>query len=117
LATLKEFPSLKDIASLSIAVIITSWRKHMLRAGGSTGTQRAAELLSQARRSVGDIALDEAKQDFRRLLKEYEHIVKILENIEKQVLVLLGEIPMAGQLRSIMGLGPIFIAAILAGAG
>jgi transposase len=80
LATLKEFPSPQDMESLSVAEIIASWRKHMQRAGGSTGIQKAAQLFSQARRSVGDnTALHEAKQDLQRLLEEYERIVEILE--------------------------------------
>ncbi|CAG7657583.1 hypothetical protein PAECIP111802_06772 [Paenibacillus allorhizosphaerae] len=41
----------------------------MQRAGGSTGMQKAAELLSKAGQSVGDVtALHEAKQDLQRLL-------------------------------------------------
>jgi transposase len=41
----------------------------------------------------------------------------MLEKMEKDVIALLSEIPMTEQLRSIKGLGPIFIAAILSGAG
>jgi transposase len=37
--------------------------------------------------------------------------------MEAQIIELLEDIPIAGQLRTIKGLGPIFIAAILAGAG
>jgi transposase len=114
LATLKDLPSPQDIQSLSVSEIITSWRGHMKRAGGSTGTRKAAQLISQAKQSIGDkTALHEAKQDLGRLLEEYERIVKILEKIEKDILALLSEIPMANHLRSINGLGPIFIAAIL----
>jgi transposase len=62
-------------------------------------------------------ALNEAKQDLQRLLEEYERIVSILEEIEQNIVALLGEIPMASQLRSIRGLGPIYTAAIMSGAG
>jgi transposase len=90
----------------------------MHRAGGSTGTQKAAELVSQAKRSVGDVtAISEAKLDLKRLIEEYEHIVEMLGEMQKQILEILSEIPMSSQLRSIKGLGPIFVAAILAGAG
>jgi transposase len=90
----------------------------MKRAGGSTGTQKAAQLISQAKKSIGDkTALHEAKQDLERLLEEYERIVETLEKIEKDILASLSEIPMANQLRSIKGLGPIFIGAILSCAG
>ncbi|MFD0698741.1 transposase, partial [Paenibacillus sp. GCM10027628] len=90
----------------------------MKRAGGATGTQIAAELIAVAKKSVGDVtALEEAKQDLVCLIAEYERILEWLERIQKQILTLLSEIPMANQLRSIKGLGPIFVAAILAGAG
>ncbi|MDQ0901189.1 IS110 family transposase [Paenibacillus sp. V4I7] len=118
MATLKELPLPQDLALRSITDMITTWRKHMHRAGGSTGTQKAAELISQAKRSVGDLtALAEAKQDLERLIAEYERIVEMLGEMQKQILAILSEIPMASQLRSFKGLGPIFVAAILAGAG
>ncbi|RCW38793.1 transposase, partial [Paenibacillus prosopidis] len=117
LATLKEFPSPQDLASLSVSEVITGWREHMKRAGGSTGIQKAAQLIAHAKSSIGETsALDEAKQDLGRLFQEFERIVEILERIEKDIHVLLSEIPMANQLRSI-GLGTICIAAILSGAG
>ncbi|WP_313642107.1 IS110 family transposase [Paenibacillus sp.] len=118
MATLKEFPTPQDLAGRSIPEIIAIWRKHLQRAGGSSGTQKAAELIAYAKRSVGDVtALTEAKQDFVRLITEFERITDMLVDIEKQLRALLEEIPMAAQLRSIKGLGPIFVAAILAGAG
>ncbi|OCT13543.1 transposase [Paenibacillus pectinilyticus] len=118
MATLKELPLPQDLASRSIPDMITTWRKHMHRAGGSTGTQKAAELISQAKRSVGDVtALAEAKRDLERLIAEYERVAEMLGEMQKQILAILNEIPMASQLRSIKGLGPIFVAAILAGAG
>lgn len=118
MATLKELPTPQDLAGQTIPEIIAMWRKHMQRAGGSTGTQKAAELIAQAKRSVGDItALDEAKQDFARLIAEFERMTDMLADIEKQLHGMLEEIPMAVQLRSIKGLGAIFVAAILAGAG
>jgi hypothetical protein len=68
IAILKEFPTQQELKDRSTAEIITSWRKHMKRAGGTTGIQRAAELVLLARQSVGDTtALAEAKQDLRRL--------------------------------------------------
>jgi transposase len=43
MATLKTFPSPQ---ALSVTEIITSWREHMQREGGSTGTQKAAAPVS-----------------------------------------------------------------------
>lgn len=89
----------------------------MKRAAGSTGTQKAAQLIATAKQSIGDTtALLEAKQDFKRLLEEFERIVGVLDTIEKDIEKLLNGIPMAKQLRSI-GLGFICIAAILSGTG
>jgi transposase len=34
----------QDIESLSVSEVITGWREHMKRAGGSMGTQKAAQL-------------------------------------------------------------------------
>lgn len=86
IATLKEFPSPLDLKGQSTAEVITGWRKYMKRAGGSTGIQKAAELISQASQSVGDTtALEEAKQDLQRLIEEFERIVGILEQIEKDI--------------------------------
>jgi transposase len=50
-------------------------------------------------------------------LEECERVVEKLEKVEKEVWRLLGDIPMAQQMRSVKALGPIFIAAILSGAG
>ncbi|MCZ8517483.1 transposase [Paenibacillus filicis] len=58
-----------------------------------------------------------ADQDFQRLVTEYERIEAMLKSMDQQILSLLSEIPIAAQLQSIKGLGPIFVAAILAGAG
>jgi transposase len=118
LATLKEFPSPLDLKGQSTSEVITGWRKYMSRAGGSTGIQKAAELLSKAVQSVGEtMALNEAKQDLHRLLEEYERIEGILNQIAQEIATLLDEIPISSQLCSVKGLGTIYIAAILAGAG
>ncbi|WP_436971867.1 hypothetical protein [Paenibacillus popilliae] len=87
----------------------------MQRAGGSTGMEKAAQLIAQARRSVGDqTAIHEAKKDLQRLVEEYERIKSMLEQIETDIEALFTEIPLVKQLRTIKGLGTIFIAAILA---
>jgi transposase len=118
IATLKEFPTPLDIQSLTVEEVIQRWKKHMKRPGGATGIQRASHLIYEAKQSVGDTtALVEAKQDLQRLIEQFERIVEMLVKIEKSILALLGEIPLTEQMRSIKGLGPIFTAAILAGAG
>jgi transposase len=60
----------------------------MKRAGGSTGMQKAAELIAHAKNSIGETtALNEAKQDLQWLLQEFERVVEILERIEKDILL------------------------------
>ncbi|QYR22287.1 IS110 family transposase [Paenibacillus sp. sptzw28] len=64
-----------------------------------------------------DIRFPEYASVFKRLLEEYQRIANILEQIEKELVTLLGDIPLVSQLRSVKGLGTIYIAAILSGAG
>lgn len=118
LATLKIFPCPQDLETYAIPDVISAWRTHMQRAGGSTGIEKAAQLIAHAKRSVGDrTAVEESKADLIRLIEEYERVTTMLEQIEKDIESLLFEIPMAQQLRTIKGLGKIFTAAILAGTG
>ncbi|WP_314592122.1 IS110 family transposase [Paenibacillus terrigena] len=118
LATLKTFPCPQDLQTYTAPDVINAWRVYMQRAGGSTGIEKAAQLIAQAKRSVGErTAVEEAKADLKRLIGEYERVTNMLEQIEKDIEALLTEIPMAQQLRTIKGLGKIFTAAILAGTG
>lgn len=118
LATLKTFPCPRDLETYTVQDIIDAWRVHMQRAGGSTGIEKATQLITQAKRSVGErTAEEEAKADLKRLIEEFERITTMLEQIEKDIEALFSEIPMAQQLRTIKGLGTIFTAAILAGTG
>jgi transposase len=118
LATLYEFPAPLDLKGMTAAEVIARWRKHMQRAGGTTGLEKAALLITSAARSIGEsTAIHESKQDLRRLIDEYCRIVEIQEMIEQEILAILDLMPIAHQLRTIKGLGPIFVAAILSGAG
>jgi transposase len=118
IATLKAFPLPSDLVGQSIEGVISGWRTYMKRAGGTTGRQKAAELLAKARQSVGETAaLREAKQDLKRLLDEFERISNILEQFERELGTVLEGIPLVSQFRSIKGLSTIYIAAILSSAG
>ncbi|WP_364147804.1 IS110 family transposase [Paenibacillus sp. LPE1-1-1.1] len=100
LATLKTFPCPQDLETYAIPDVISAWRTHMQRAGGSTGMKKAAQLIAHAKRSVGDrTAVEESKADLIRLIEEYERVTTMLEQIEKDIESLLSEIPMAQQLR------------------
>ncbi|MDF2937184.1 MAG: transposase, partial [Paenibacillaceae bacterium] len=86
--------------------------------GGNRGAAKAEELLVAAAHSIGDrSAVKQASRDLKRLLDEYTRLQKNLQEIEADVVELLGEIPMAEQLQSIRGLGKITTAVLLGCAG
>lgn len=118
-ASLHAFPLPCDLKGLSNEEVIDQWRKQgMRRASGVSGRVKAEALLTAAARSIGDTrATEEARQDIRRLLKAYEHLVTMLGEMDEAVQAILEEIPLAKQLRSIHGLGTVTLAAILGGAG
>jgi transposase len=119
LASLQAFPLPCDLQHQTVDSIIDAWREQgMKRAGGSTGRVKAAELLSAARRSIGESGVpDEARRDLGRLVKEYERVQTTLDELQKEIEDLLGQIPQAEQLRSIPGFGTIATAAVLGFAG
>jgi transposase len=119
IATLKSFPLPIDLKALSAEEIITGWRMHMKRAGGSSGLQKAALLLAESRRSIGRTTCEqEERQNLKYLLEDYEKLAARLKEIEQEILKLLDMIPdITTPLRSIKGLSTLFIAAILAGTG
>lgn len=119
IATLKEFPMPSNLSTMTPEKVITGWKKHMKRAGGPTGLDKANQLITKARFSIGMTSgIEEAKRELDRLLNEYERLTSILEQFEQELLDLLKEIPDVFQLfQSIKGLSPLMIAAILAGTG
>lgn len=119
LASLRAFPLPSDLHDRRADEVVQHWRDQgMKRAGGIRGREKAAQLISAASRSIGDMrAPEEAQRDLQRLLDQYEQITTILSAIEKEVQDLLEDIPMFEQLRSINGIGTITIAALLGFAG
>jgi transposase len=95
--------------------VIGGWRKQgMKRAAGVSGKAKALELLEAAASSIGDQrAPEEARRDLQRLLTSYEQTVQMLDTMQQEIEMLLDEIPMVQQLRSIHGLGTITLAAVL----
>nr|WP_238540572.1 IS110 family transposase [Paenibacillus mucilaginosus] len=75
LATLRRFPAPSDILQLTSEQIVQIWSEYMTRPGGERGKNKALELQSLARHSVGDTsALEEDKWELRDLIEEYERI-------------------------------------------
>ncbi len=118
LASLRAFPLPSDLKPLTADNVIEGWRQQgMKRAGGASGKVKAVGLLQAAARSIGrtDVS-EEARRDLQRLLDAYEQTEKMLQGMQQEIEDLLGDIPMAEQLRSI-GLGTLTIAALLCCAG
>ena len=118
LATLRAFPLPSDLRKMRIDDVIEGWREHgMNRAGGARGRSKAAQLIATAERSIShkknNASRDATRQELERLLNEYDRLCSFLQEIEENIITLLGEIPVAQQLQSIPGLGTIAIAAIL----
>lgn len=120
IATLKAFPLPEEIRELTPAEIITAWKEKggMKRAGGKTGLESAARLLAAARHSVGSpVGTQEARNDLKRLVEDYERLTQRLADMEQELEALLEQVPHAALLRTIKGLRTIVIAALLAGCG
>ncbi|CAM3566863.1 hypothetical protein PALU110988_29165 [Paenibacillus lupini] len=62
LATLKTIPCTQDLENYRVPDVIDAWRVHMQRAGGLTGLEKAAQLIAQAKCSVGEQAAKKQKQ-------------------------------------------------------
>jgi transposase len=121
LATLKMCPLPTELSVLTAQGIIDMWRQQgMRRAGGNRGLEKAAQLLTKARQSVGCQKSDQqVKRELVRLVEEYERMVSQIEVMEKEIEALLPEVPqqLMEPMQSIQGLSPLLIAVILANAG
>lgn len=119
LATLKAFPLPSGLKGRSADEVIAGWREQgMRRAGGVSGKAIAVRLLDVASQSIGKTSTDkEARRDLQRLVEAYESIMQTLKEIAQEIEALLGHIPTAEQLRSLVGLGDVTIASLLAYAG
>jgi len=119
IATLRLFPLPCDLKGRTAEEIVEAWRSQgMKRPGGARGKAIAAELLRAAERSIGYTrAPAEARQAIRDLIEEYERVKQRVEGLKEEIRGLVDLIPMARQLRSIPGLGPLIIAALLAFGG
>jgi len=119
IATLKAFPLPSDLKGRSVEEVVQGWYDNgMQRAGGVKGRAKAAMLLRVAASSIGDTRTpEEAREQIADLTEDYERIQKKLKEFEQRIRALLRDIPLAQQLRTIPGLGPIIIAALLGCAG
>ncbi|AFC28146.1 IS110 family transposase [Paenibacillus mucilaginosus] len=117
LATLRRFPAPSDILQLTSEQMVQIWSEYMTRPGGERGKNKALELQSLARHSVGDTsALEEDKWELRHLIEEYERIRRIIDEADQMIEKALPEIPCSDLIRSVGASVPA-TAAILAFGG
>jgi len=119
LATLKAFALPTDLQELDVQSVIKGWRSQgVKRAGGVTGERTAAALLAAAKYSIGKSSTpNEAKRDILLLLRLYEETQRGLSEMEQDVELLLEQIPITEQIRSITGVGTVTIACLFGCAG
>ncbi|MDQ0876094.1 transposase [Paenibacillus sp. V4I3] len=117
LASLRRFPAPSDLLQLTPEQMVQIWGEYMARPGGVRGTNKALELQSLARHSVGDTtALEEDKWELRHLIEEYERIRRIIDEADEMIEKILPEIPCSDLVRSV-GTSVPATAAILAFGG
>ena len=81
IATLRLFPTPKEISSMTSLDIMAGWKSLMKR---QPGPQKAQLLIKLAKSSIGTgQALDAYKFHLEQLLEEYDLAVKQLERVEK----------------------------------
>ena len=115
IATLRLFPTPKELSLLQPQEVIKSWKSVMKR---QPGLRKAQLLIHLAKSSIGTSqALDAYKFHLEQLLEEYDLAVKQLERVELQVTEVLNHIPFAKKLLMIKGISEISLAGILGEAG
>lgn len=115
IATLRLFPTPKEISSMTSLDIMAGWKSLMKR---QPGPQKAQLLIKLAKSSIGTgQALEAYKFHLEQLLEEYDLAVKQLERVEQQVKEVLNQISFAKKLLMMKGISEISLAGILGEAG
>lgn len=112
---LRHFPTPEKIVSAGIEKIEEIWKSSMKR---SAGRKRAQQLLKAAGESIGrKIGLAVAETSLQNLLTEYELYVEQLGQLEQLMKELLMQVPNAGKLLDIKGVGVLTAAVFVGEAG
>lgn len=115
IATLRLFPLPKDISLLTRDEVIAGWKQYVKR---HAGLQRAEQLITLAKRSVGSTqALHAYKLHLSQLLEEYDLAQRQLKEIENELQIVLGRIPYAIEMLAIPGINTTSLAGVLGEAG
>jgi transposase len=115
IATLRLFPTPREISSMKPQEIVNGWKTLMKR---QAGLRKAQLLIELAAHSVGTPqALDAYKLHLEQLLEEFDLATAQLERVEKEVTEVLKQIPFARKLLAIKGISEIALGGILGEAG
>lgn len=115
LITLKKLSFPQKIACLSPSEIVDIWREDVKRA---VGIKKAEKLLEIARNSVGVVeGQDMATYEIKLLLKEYDEVRTIMEELEIKLESIVLTIPGAINFLDIKGIGIKTVAGFLAEVG
>ena len=111
---LKRAPLPKDIVELGAEGVNAIWRDAKLK---GAGMKRAQTLVAAAEHSIGLDGGYAARLDLWQLLEEYELVASQLEKVMEAIEDLLAEIPEAGRIMEIKGVGVVIAAGLLAEIG
>jgi transposase len=115
IATLRLFPTPKELRSMEAMDIVTGWRKMMKR---QPGMKKAEALVKLAKNSVGnDKAHDAYKLHLKQLLEEFDLATSQLEIVDIEVSEALKSITFTDKLLNIKGLTSVMLGGILGEAG
>jgi transposase len=115
IATLRLFPTPKELRSMEAQDIVKGWKTVMKR---QPGIKKAEGLIYLAKHSVGnDMAHDAYKLHLTQLLEEFDLATSQLEIIEMEVAETLESITFANKLLSIKGLTTTMVGGILGETG
>ncbi|WP_100523506.1 IS110 family RNA-guided transposase [Mycobacteroides abscessus] len=115
IATLRSYPTPKELRSLQPEEIVTQWKLWMKR---HAGLKKARLLIHHAQSSVGtQRALEAHKLHLKQLLEEYDLATTQLKAIEQEAIKVLETIPFAKKILAIKGISAITLAGILGEAG
>lgn len=115
MAVLEKAVLPEEIISLGVDGINKLWREKKLRA---VGLKRAKSLYEAAVTSVGrKEGSVGARAEFRMLWEDYAHKLEQLEQLNKELSILLKEIPQAEELLKIQGIGVVSVGGFFAEVG
>jgi len=115
IATLRLFPTPKELKSMTPQDIIKGWKTVMKR---HSGLKKAQALIDLSANSVGSKQAHEAyKLHLEQLLEEFDLATTQLERVEQEVTSVLKQITFAKKILAIEGISEISLAGILGEAG